>query len=106
MGDTPWTERADGLLVAVRLTPKSSRDGLDGIERLSDGRAVVKARVRAVPEDGKANAALAKVLAEALDVPARDVALQSGATARLKTFVVAGDAAALARRMAAALPGA
>lgn len=101
-----WSARADGLLVSVRVTPKSARDGLEGVEHLSDGRAVVKARVRAVPEDGKANAALAKVLAAALGVPARDVRLESGATARLKTFLVSGDAAQLASRLAAALNGA
>jgi uncharacterized protein len=29
----------------VRLTPKGGRDAIDGIERLADGRAVLKARV-------------------------------------------------------------
>ena len=98
-----WSARADGLAVTVRVTTKSSRDSLQGIELLSDGRAAVKARVRAVPEDGKANAALVKVLAEALGVPARDVHLESGATARLKTFVISGDPATLDARLSEAL---
>ena len=56
MSDRPWTVTVDGLLLAVRLTPKGGRDEVNGIETLSDGRAVLKARVRALPEDGAANA--------------------------------------------------
>ena len=44
----------EGCRLLVRLTPKSSRDGLDGIDTLADGRLFLKARVRAVPEKGKA----------------------------------------------------
>ena len=58
MSDVPWTVTVDGLLLTVRLTPKGGREALDGIETLADGRAVLKARVRALPEDGEANAAL------------------------------------------------
>jgi uncharacterized protein len=91
----PWTATADSLIVTVRLTPKGGRDALDGIEVLADGRAVVRARVRAVPADGAANAALVKLLAQALDVPPRDVSVVAGATARIKRIKIAGDGAAL-----------
>ena len=50
----PWTAREKGVVLQVRLTPKSSRDALEGVEVLADGACVLKARVRAVPEDGKA----------------------------------------------------
>ena len=46
----------------VRLTPRASKDGIDGLKEIADG-ACVQARVRAVPEDGKANAALLELLA-------------------------------------------
>ena len=91
-----WRERADGLLISVRLTPKGGRDGIDGIETLSDGRAVIKARVRAVPEDNKATQALIALFAKALSVSQSMVDLESGATSRLKTLRVQGDSAALA----------
>ncbi|MCP5433114.1 MAG: DUF167 domain-containing protein [Alphaproteobacteria bacterium] len=84
-----------GLEVRIRLTPRSSRDALEGIETASDGRAHLKARVRAVPEDGKANAALVALVAKALAVPRSAVELTGGAGARLKTLRVRGDAAAL-----------
>ena len=44
MGERPWSATATGVVVAVRLTPKSGRDSIDGIETLSDGRNVLKAR--------------------------------------------------------------
>ena len=45
---------------------------------------MLKARVRAVPEDGKANEALLRLIAKALDVPRRDLDVASGATSRTK----------------------
>ena len=91
----PWTATADSLIVTVRLTPKGGRDALDGIEVLADGRAVVKARVRAAPHEGAANAALVKLLAESLNVAPRDVSVVAGATARIKRIEIAGNGAAL-----------
>jgi uncharacterized protein (TIGR00251 family) len=92
----PWTATADGLVITVRLTPKGGRDAIDGVERLADGRAVVRARVRAAPSDGAANAALLRLLADRLDVAPRDVSFMAGATNRIKRIKVAGDATALA----------
>lgn len=89
-----------GLELFVRLTPKSSRDAVEGVETASDGRAHLKARVRAVPEKGKANAALVKLIASTLGVPARDVEIVSGDTARLKTVRISGDTADLEARLA------
>lgn len=94
--DTHWALRGDDVLLPVRLTPKSSRDAIEGIEHLSDGRRVLKARVRAVPEGGKANEALIKLIAKALSVPASAVKLEAGAASRIKTLRVTGDPAGLA----------
>ena len=82
--------------MAVRLTPKGGRDAIDGVETMSDGRAVLKARVRAVPEDGKANDALCKLIAKAAGVSNSSVDLAAGHTSRIKTVVVSGDAAQIA----------
>lgn len=97
----PWTVRPDGILLSVRLTPKSARDGFDGIEELADGRRVAKARVRALPEAGAANAALVRLTAKTLDVPLRAVSLESGATSRVKILRIDGDPARLESRIAA-----
>jgi uncharacterized protein len=92
---------ADGIIVAVRLTPKGGRDAVDGIEQMADGRSVLKARVRAAASDGAANAALVRLLAAALDVAPRDVSLLAGATARVKRLRIEGSGPALARALAA-----
>jgi hypothetical protein len=92
----PWRTEAGGVTVEARLTPRADRDRLDGVGRSSDGRAVLLARVRAVPENGKANDAARKLLAAAAGVPASAVTLAAGATARLKTFRIAGEPAAVA----------
>ncbi len=60
------------------------------------GRAFLKARVRAVPEDGKANAALLKLLAKTIGVPKSAVTLVAGHTSRVKTLRLTGDAGRLA----------
>ena len=77
--------------MAVRLTPKGGRDAIDGLEILSDGRAVLKVRVRAAPSEGEANEALCRLIAKSVGVPPRDVALVAGATARIKRLTISGD---------------
>jgi uncharacterized protein YggU (UPF0235/DUF167 family) len=99
-----FAPRADGIELHVRLTPKSSREALDGAEIRDDGACVLKARVRAAPEDGKANAALIALLARQIKVPASRIRLATGAASRQKTLVVEGDADALAERIAALFP--
>lgn len=79
------------MAVTVRLTPKGGRDAIDGVETMSDGRAVLKARVRAAPSEGEANEALCRLLVKSLGVPLRDVALTAGATARIKRLTISGD---------------
>ncbi|MEJ0095267.1 MAG: DUF167 family protein [Methylocella sp.] len=100
LGGGPWTLRGDGVLLSVRLTPKSSRDEIGGAERLADGRIVLKVRVRAVPQDGEANAALIRLIAKSLGIPAASVRLESGATGRLKTLMLSGGHEALCASLA------
>jgi hypothetical protein len=94
-----YRELDDGVAIRVRLTPKGGRDGIDGPTALSDGSAVLAARVRAAPEKGTANKALEKLIADALGVARANVSVASGHKARLKTVHVAGDAAELARML-------
>jgi uncharacterized protein (TIGR00251 family) len=83
------------IVLTVRVTPKAARDSVDGVGTLSDGRAVVLARVRAVPDKGQANRALVELLAETLRVPKSAVAVIAGATARLKQVRIAAEPQAL-----------
>ncbi len=95
MAQEPWSTAADGVIVDVRLTPRGGRDALEGIERRADGRAVLKARVRAAPFEGEANDALCRLLARALDVAPRDVTIEAGETARIKRVMIKGQAGAI-----------
>lgn len=62
----------------------------------------IEAKVRAPPEDGRANAELAELVADFFGVPRQAVALTSGATSRRKTLAVRGlDEAAAAERFRA-----
>lgn len=94
-----WSVTPDGLAIAVRLTPRGGRDSLDGIETLADGRQVLKARVRAAPSEGEANAALIALLAKEIQTSRSQMTLTAGAGARLKRIIVRGDAEALAARL-------
>ena len=89
--------RADRILVAVHVRPRSSTSGIVGLH--GDALAV---RVTVPPVDGRANDAVARVLADALGVPPSRVVLVAGATTRTKRFEVRGpDPHALAVRLRA-----
>ena len=88
---SPFTLVADGVRVAVRLTPKAARDRIDGVVADAEGDGVLKAAVTAVPEDGKANAALIKLLAKAWKLPKTSITVVQGATDRRKLLHLASD---------------
>ncbi len=96
----PWTLRGETLFLSVRLTPKSARDEIGGVDRLADGRVVLKVRVRALPQDGEANAALLRLIAKSLRIPAASVKLEAGAAGRLKTLALTGDPDVLCAELA------
>ena len=83
------------MRLAVRVTPRSTRDAVEGF----DDEGALRVRVTAAPADGAANAAVARLLAKALGLPGRDVVLVSGTTARQKLFDVPLDVAEIRRRL-------
>ncbi|HEY5475633.1 MAG TPA: DUF167 family protein [Tepidiformaceae bacterium] len=84
------------MRLAVRVTPRSTRDVVEGF----DAEGLLRVRVTAAPADGAANAAVARLLAKALGLPGRDVVLVTGTTARQKLFDVPLDDAEIRRRLA------
>ena len=72
------------MRIAVRLTPKGGRDAILGWKDGPDGKRYLKARVSEPPEDGKANAALIRLLATAMGIAASKVRIVSGVHARMK----------------------
>lgn len=82
------TDNSD-VLIRLKVVPGSSRDAIAGV--LGDR---LKIKVAAAPEAGKANAAVCELLARALHVKRRDVAIEVGATSPEKTARVRGIALA------------
>jgi uncharacterized protein (TIGR00251 family) len=92
----------DGVMVPVRLKPKFARDEIAGIENF-DGETVLKARVRALPEQGRANEALERLVAAWLKVPTSSVKVAQGGKSRAKQVLIQGDADQLSRLLEAKL---
>jgi uncharacterized protein (TIGR00251 family) len=78
----PFQEHESGVLIHVWVVPGAHMQGLAGLhgERL-------KIRVSAPPEEGKANRAVARLLADHLDT---EVELVRGMASRAKVFVASG----------------
>ncbi len=74
----------------VRLTPSGGFDRIDSAARDPEGKLYLKARVRAAPEDGAANAALEALVAKAFGVAKGKVSVARGHKARLKTLEIDG----------------
>jgi uncharacterized protein (TIGR00251 family) len=91
----------EGLLVSLRVTPNAGCDSIDGAESRDDGSTVLRIRVKAVPDKGKANAAVTVLLAKTLGLPKSSVTLISGETARFKTVLIADGSDAMLQRLAA-----
>jgi uncharacterized protein (TIGR00251 family) len=82
-------------VIAVRVTPRSSRDAIEGVDETGE----LRVRVTAAPADGAANAAVARLLAKELRVAKGALILVSGATSRHKRLGIEGvDAAELRSR--------
>lgn len=95
---SPFRLTAEGIVVAVRLTPKASRNAVAGVDATETGENYLKIMVTTVPEDGKANIALCKLLAKAWKLAAGRLSVISGATSRRKQLLIAdGDALLQAR---------
>lgn len=90
--------------LSVRLTPSGGADRIDGVARDAAGHWIVKARVRAAPENGEANKALEALLAKAVGAPKSSVSVVRGATARMKQIRFETKSAAELDAFIAALP--
>lgn len=95
MSPLPITERDGAVRFAVRVQPRASRAGVEGVH----GDAL-KVRVNAPPVDGAANESVVEVLEEALGVPRRCIRIVSGGSSRSKVVEVTGVAAAVVRDLA------
>ncbi len=86
------TPSPEGLEIKVKVVPGASRDRIVGL--LGDA---LKIQVSAAPEHGKANEAVAALLAKQLGIRAKDIVLLRGTTSPLKTLAVQGVSIEAAR---------
>jgi len=97
VGNLDLRETPQGVVVPVKVVPGASRDRIAGV--LGDA---LKVTTAAAPEKGRANAAVATILAKALGVDRRSVRLVAGRTSPRKEFRIVGTTA---EQMRAALRG-
>lgn len=96
---TPWTVTANGVLLAVRVTPKASRTEVAGVVELPEGKAALSIRLAAPPVDGAANAELIAFFAKTLGLRKADVSIASGEASRLKLLRLGGVPEVIVERL-------
>ncbi len=77
--------KVDALLLRVKVVPGSSRDQIAG--KLGDR---LKIKVAAAPENGLANQAVIRVIAELLGLAQRNISIASGQTHPEKVVRIVG----------------
>jgi uncharacterized protein len=77
-------------ILAVRVTPKASRNEITGLYTGADGAMSLRVKVTVAPDKGKANAAVIEVLANNLRLSRSTITLVKGDTDRNKTFQISG----------------
>jgi uncharacterized protein YggU (UPF0235/DUF167 family) len=96
---SPFAAAGDGVRIRVHAHPGARREAVEGLRPEADGGVALRVSVRAAPEDGKANAAIARLLAAEWGVPRSALRLVGGATDRRKWFHLAGEPQALLARL-------
>jgi uncharacterized protein (TIGR00251 family) len=98
--EAPFSAEKQGVRLVVRVTTRADRNTAGGVIRDADGRPALQVRLTAPPVEGAANQALIEFLAESLGLPKANISIRSGATARFKVLLLAGDSTALVARLA------
>ncbi|MEX0628682.1 MAG: DUF167 family protein, partial [Cucumibacter sp.] len=76
-----WRRTETGIDLRLRVTPNAGRDTILGVEQ-RDETSVLRVKVAAPPDKGRANKAVIALLAKALNVPKSSIRIASGAAAR------------------------
>lgn len=82
-------EAEGSVVLEVRVAPRAARAAVAGVHA-----GALKVSLTAPPVDGAANAALIELLADALDLPKRAIAIEHGHTSKQKRVRIAGVSAA------------
>ncbi|MDP8242438.1 MAG: DUF167 domain-containing protein [Candidatus Hinthialibacter antarcticus] len=82
-------EQPDGVVLSVRVAPRSSQSKVQGVIGSE-----VKIALQAAPVDGQANQELIQLLAKTLKISKSNIEIVRGETARNKTVFLRGVTAA------------
>lgn len=95
LAETPFKVAPEGLEVQLRVTPNASRESIGDVVVDAQGTGALKLAVTAVPEKGKANTAVIKLLAKSWHLRKTDCQVIRGQTERNKTLFIRGDGKSL-----------
>ena len=80
----PWRREGDAISIDLKAIPNARAEAIEGVVLGADGRPRLQLRIKAPPVDGKANAAVLKLLAKRLGCPRSALSLTAGTNARQK----------------------
>jgi uncharacterized protein (TIGR00251 family) len=83
-------QAGNAVVLSVKVVPRSSRTAIAGILN-----GMLKVKLAAAPEKGKANQALVEFLADTLGIKKNAVKITSGLTSPVKTIEITGISAEL-----------
>jgi uncharacterized protein YggU (UPF0235/DUF167 family) len=87
--------------IFVKVQPKARKAAIEAARDDGHGRMRLQVKVTAAPEDGKANAAVERLVAEALGIARNRVRVVQGVTDRAKRLGIEGEGFADAEDIAA-----
>lgn len=79
------------MKLIVHLTPKASQNKIEGWAEDEKGQKILRIKVTALPEDGKANEALIKLLSKTFHIPQSRISLIRGGASRIKQIQIDGE---------------
>lgn len=78
----------NGLKIYLKVIPNASKNEICGIIYDTNGQQLLKLKITAIADKGKANKAVRKFLSDEWDIPTSDIAIISGETARTKKILI------------------
>ena len=92
---SPLRQTQKGNFLYIRASPKSGRNEIVGIVAAAKGQVALLIKVIAIPDKGKANEAVIKTLAKAINIAPSSFRLVSGQTSKDKVLEVVNNLAAV-----------
>jgi len=78
----------NGTIIHLRVIPNASKNAICGLMEDASGQQLIKVKVTAIPDAGKANKALIKFLSQEWGIKSADIEIISGQTSRYKKLLV------------------